>query len=460
MRTACVDDPLIMNLNRKLRFQLFVQNWMFVVLFLTLVGLLGYATRQFHIERDVTQSARNQLTEGSAKVVKKMAGAVNITAYVENDDPERKKLIHDFISRYQRAKPDIRLSFVNSTKEPKRAQEAGIRADGELVVEYQKRTENLVPAYTERDLTNLLVRLARSKTRAVMYLDGHGERSMIGEKNHDLGEFGHQLAAKGFKLHNPDLTAAQDVPRNGAMLVIAGPQVDVSEAEVQKIVKYVASGGNLMWLIDQESMHGLQPLAEYLGLVLTPGIAVDPTSTQNGIDPKTVLGRQYTEHPTTKEFNLLTLFPEARQIEVKDTMGDWQITRLLSVAHNGWIETGKPDGKIDFDNKRDIPGPINIAVAMERKAERITQRVIVVGNGNFLSNSFIANGGNLTLGLNMVNWLAGDDNLIAIQPNLLKDVTVTYTKLEGLLIFGGFVILLPIAFLVTGIVIWRRRRTR
>lgn len=449
-----------MNLNRKLRFQLFVQNWLFLVLFLTLIGLLAFVTRQFHFERDVTQSARNQLTEGSAKVVKKINGAINITAYVENDDPERKKTIHDFISRYQRAKPDVHLTFVNSTKEPKRAQDAGIRSDGELVVEYQKRTENLVPAYTERDLTNLLVRLARSKTRAVMYLDGHGERSLIGEKNHDLGEFGHQLAAKGFKVANPDLTLLQEVPRNGAMLVIAGPQVDVTEAEVKKIVKYVASGGNLLWLIDQESLHGLQPLAEYLGVVLTPGLVVDPTAMQNGIDPKTPIGRQYTEHAITKEFNLPTYFPEARQIEVKDTMGDWKVTRLLSVAQEGWIETGKLDGKLDFDNKRDIPGPINIAVAMERKAEHITQRVVVVGNGSFLANTFIANGGNLTLGLNTVNWLAGDDNLIAIQPSLLKDVTVKYSKVQGLLIFGGFIIVLPIAFLVTGILIWRRRRTR
>ncbi len=449
-----------MKINRKLRLQIFVQNWMFVVLFLTLMGLIGYVTNRFHLEKDVTQTARNQLTEGSAKVVKNIKGAISITAFVENDDADRKRLIHDFVARYQRTKPDIHLTFVNSAKEPKRAQEAGIRADGELVVEYQKRTENLVPAYTERDLTNLLVRLARSQTRAVMYLDGHGERSLIGEKNHDLGEFGHQLGTKGFKLHNPDLTVAPDVPRNGAMLVIAGPQVDVSEAEVNKIVKYVASGGNLMWLIDQESLHGLQPLAEYLGVVLTPGVVVDPTSAQNGIDPKTVIGRQYTEHPVTKEFNLLTLFPEARQIEIKDTMGDWQVTRLVSVAHNGWIETGKLDGKVDFDNKRDVPGPINIAVAMERKAERITQRVIVVGNGNFISNSFIANGGNLTLGLNMVNWLAGDDNLIAIQPNLMKDVSVTISSVAGPVIFGGFLIVLPIAFLITGIVIWRRRRTR
>lgn len=449
-----------MKINRKLRFQIFVQNWMFVVLFLVLMGLIGYVTNRFHLEKDVTQTARNHLTEGSAKVVKNIKGPIQITAFVENDDADRKRLIHDFVARYQRTKPDIQLAFVNSAKEPKRAQEAGIRADGELVVEYQKRTENLVPAYTERDLTNLLVRLARSKTRAVMYLDGHGERSLVGEKNHDLGEFGHQLGVKGFKLHNPDLTVAPDVPRNGAMLVIAGPQVDVSEAEVGKIIKYVASGGNLLWLIDQESLHGLQPLAEYLGVVLTPGIVVDPTSSQNGIDPKTVIGRQYTEHPITKEFRLLTLFPESRQVEIKDTMGDWQVTRLIPVGHEGWIETGKLDGKLDFDNKRDVPGPINVAVAMERKAERITQRVVVVGNGNFLSNSFIANGGNLTLGLNMVNWLAGDDNLIAIQPNLMKDVSVTISSVAGPVIFGGFLVVLPIAFLITGIVIWRRRRTR
>lgn len=449
-----------MKINRKLRFQLFVQNWLFLVLFLSLIGMLGYATKRFHVERDITQGARNQLTEGSVNVLKKMTGPIHITAFVENDDANRKKNIYEFIARYQRAKPDITLEFVNTSREPKRAQEAAITKDGELIVEYQKRTEHLVPAYAERDLTNLLVRLARSQKRPVMYLDGHGERSLIGEKNHDLGEFGHQLVKRGFTLANPDLTLAQGVPRNGAMLVIAGPQVDVTETEVDKILGYVHSGGNLLWLIDQESLHGLQPLAEYLGLVLTPGIVVDPTSSQNGIDPRNVIGRQYTEHAITKGFNLLTLFPQARQIEVRDQSGDWEVARLISVAHNGWLETGKLDGKIEFDNKRDVPGPINIAVAMQRKAENITQRVVVVGNGNFLANSFIANGGNLDLGINIVNWLAGDDKLITIQPKPLKDVTVSYTGLQGLLIFGGFVLLIPLACLVVGIMIWRRRRTR
>jgi hypothetical protein len=449
-----------MKINRKLRFQLFAQNWLFLILFLALIGLLAYASKRFHTEHDVTHAARNLLTEGSTNVVKQMKGAVNITAFVENDDADRKKNIHDFVARYERAKSDINLTFVNTSKEPKRAQEAGVSKDGEIVVEYEKRSEHLAPPYAERELTNLLVRLARSKTRAVMYLDGHGERSLIGEKNHDLGTFGYELGKKGFKLANPDLTVAQGVPRSGAMLVIAGPQVDVSPAEVDKIMGYVHSGGNLLWLIDQESLHGLQPLAEYLGLVLTPGIAVDPTSSSNGLDPRTVIGRQYTEHPITKDFSLLTAFPESRQIEVKDTDGDWKVTPLISVAQNGWLETGKPGAKIEFDAKRDIPGPINIAVAMERKAENITQRVVVVGNGSFLANAFLANGGNLDLGINIVNWLAGDDKLITIQPKPLKDVNVALSPTQGTLIFGGFVLVLPLAFLIIGIAIWRRRRTR
>jgi hypothetical protein len=173
-----------------------------------------------------------------------------------------------------------------------------------------------------------------------------------------------------------------------------------------------------------------------------------------------VVGRQYTEHPITKGFNLLTVFPQARQIEVNDSIGDWQITRLIAVAQNGWLETGKLEDKISFDAKRDIPGPVNIAVAMQRKAENTTQRVVVIGNGNFLANSFVANGGNLDLGISIVNWLAGDDKLITIQPKPLKDVNISISKTQGTIIFGGFVLALPLAFLVIGIVVWRRRRTR
>lgn len=453
-----------MKINRKLRFQLFMQNSMFVVLFLSLIGLVGYLTREYHVSRDITQSSRNTLAEGSVNVLKQMKGPINITVFVSNDDAYR-KTINDFLTRYQRSKPDINIKFINPAEQPKQAQDAGIRAEGELVVEYEKRVEHLVPSYIEQDMTNLLVRLARSKQRAVMFLDGHGERSLIGEKNHDLGEFGSQLGKKGFRLSNPDLSVLQAVPRNGALLVIASPRLDIPQAEVAKIMHHVASGGNLLWLIDQEPLHGLQPLAEYLGLNLTPGIVIDQSSSQYGADPKVAFASQYGDHAITKDFTLRTLFPEARQIEMLKNEGEWTITRLIDVAPNGWLETGKLDGKLSFDAKSDIPGPINIAVALERKAENLNQRVVVIGNGNFLSNTFLANGGNVDLGVNIVTWLSGDDNLITIQPRPLRDVNVTipadgWNRFLAMAIFFGARLLLPLALLVTGVVIWWRRRKR
>ena len=104
------------------------------------------------------------------------------------------------------------------------------------------------------------------------------------------------------------------------------------------------------------------------------------------------------------------MFPFARQIGVNEG-GGWRVTRLIEVAPRGWVEMGKLDGTIAFDKARDVPGPVNIAVALERNVNERAQRVVVVGNGHFLSNQFLGNGGNLDLGVNLINWLAGDDAL-------------------------------------------------
>ena len=79
-----------------------------------------------------------------------------------------------------------------------------------------------------------------------MALEGHGERRLNGIANHDLGEFGKQLAAKGFKTNSLNLAVAQEVPANASMLLIANPQVDLQPAEVQKIKQYLQKGGNLL----------------------------------------------------------------------------------------------------------------------------------------------------------------------------------------------------------------------
>jgi ABC-type uncharacterized transport system involved in gliding motility auxiliary subunit len=81
-----------------------------------------------------------------------------------------------------------------------------------------------------------------------------------------------------------------------------------------------------------------------------------------------------------------------------------------------------------------------------------------VGNGNFLSNAFIGNGGNRDLGVNIVNWLAGDDRMIVIQPRGAADSALDIDQVTLYLIAFSFLIAAPLAFMLTGFAIWWRRR--
>ncbi len=462
-----------MKINRNLRFQMLAQSWLFVVLFILLVILVGYLTSQYRVAKDVTQANRNILTQGSVNILKQMKDPVNMTVYATQDDANRgdtfRKGMIDFVARYQREKKNITLTFINPSEEPKLAQEAGVKEDGEMVVEYNKRSEHISPPFAEQEMTNLLVRLSRTNTQAVMFLDGHGERHLQGIKNHDIGEFGKQLEAKGFKFANPDLTIAQAVPANGAMLVIASPQVDVSEIEAKKIKAYLESGGNVLWLLDDNNLRGMKEVADYLGIKVSPGIAVDMTAAQYGADAKVAFASLYGDHPITRNFQLRTLFPEAHEVDAQasDEFG-WKVGRLVEVAPNGWLESDKSTAgvknqKVVFDEKTDKRGPINIGVALEREYGKKGQRVVVMGNANFLSNTFITNGGNLDFGVNIVNWLAGDDKLITIQPMPLKDINMTIpsdAKSHAIawIVFHGFQYFIPLGFFVAGFWLWWKRR--
>jgi ABC-type uncharacterized transport system involved in gliding motility auxiliary subunit len=459
-----------MKVNPKLRLQILIQNSFFVVLFIALIFLLGFLANQYKFSKDLTQANRNTLTTGSINVLKQMQGPITLTVFASEDDVNNgdtfRQGIINFMARYQRTKPDINVKFISPIKEPKLAQENGIKEDGEVVVEYQKRSEHIKPPFAEQEMTNLFMRLSRTSQRAVMYLDGHGERNLIGLKNNDVGEFGKQLESKGLKFANLNLTIESEVPLNGSMLVIASPQKTISPIEAKKIKKFLESGGNLLWLLDDNNFRGLDEIAAYLGLSVSSGQVIDPAEKVEGVNENIASASSYGEHAITRNFMLGTRFSNAHEVNAKGTLDNgWEVSKLIEVSPNGWLESSQvmTNQKPTFDKSKDKAGPINIAVALQRVYGKKGQRVVVVGNGNFLSNTFITNGGNLDLGINMINWLSGDDNLISIQPMPLKDVNVTIPDNQmsfiiAWTVFHSFEYFIPIGFFVLGILFWFKRR--
>ena len=124
----------------------------------------------------------------SQTLIERLHGVITITAYASDNKILRAR-IQEIIDRYRRYKSDLRLRFVDPDSVPDEVRRLDVGADGELRIEYDGRAEH-VTEHTEQAITNALNRVARSQERWIAFATGHGERSVLGSANHDLGEFG------------------------------------------------------------------------------------------------------------------------------------------------------------------------------------------------------------------------------------------------------------------------------
>ena len=100
-----------------------LRNLLFVALLLATAMGLGYAVSRHPLQRDLTFNASNSLEPASISVLKQLSGPVNITVYATMQDPrlgDIRKIIREFLSLYQRYKPDLKLVFIDPEKEPEK----------------------------------------------------------------------------------------------------------------------------------------------------------------------------------------------------------------------------------------------------------------------------------------------------------------------------------------------------
>lgn len=461
-----------MEANKKNHRLLRLQGASFAVLFLAAIGLIAWLSTRYHFQADWTAAGRHTLAPASVALLGELKGPIQITAFARQSElVATRRQISDLVGRYQRHRPDLTLNFVDPDMAPDRVRSEGISMDGEMVVEYQGRKLH-VQQLTEQALTNTLHKLARASERKVLFLEGHGERNPEGGANHDYGAFGEQLRNKGFHLARHNLSATPEIPADAALLVIASPQVDLFPGEVRLIQDYVERGGNLLWLAEPEGRRQLDPLAAQLGLAFHPGTVVDPTTQLLGIDNAAFsVVVDYPPHPITRDLASVTLFPFAAAIDSGKVGEAWQATPLLRTVPRSWSETGAMQGAIRYDAGSDVPGPLTLGIALERPRPSAgesgeddhdgpQQRVVVIGDGDFLANSYLGNGANLELGERLINWLSHDDALMHIPPKAAVDTRLELTPLLSGIIGVSFLFLIPGGLVIAGVVIWLKRRKR
>lgn len=448
--------------NRKAHQKIRIQNVLFTLLFLVVVGLLAWLSTQHRVQSDWTAGGRNTLSETSQSLLAKLDSPIQITAYVAQNETMRVQ-ISDLVRKYQAHKPDLSLEFVNPDTRPDLARAQNITVEGEMLIRYQERTQQ-IKTPTEEELSNALLRLTHAEERRVVFITGHGERDPMGQANHDLGIFGQALISKGFRINQLNLIENPSIPENTSALVIADPQTEWLEGERKIVLDYVREGGQLLWLHEPNAMAVLTELSQLLRIDWLPGMIVDATTQTFGInDPSYALVTRYPDHLLTQHLQSMTLFPGSAGLEAQSDT-PFQTTEILQTLPRSWTETSPIEGSIQFDADTDErSGPITLGLALEAATSNganHAQRVAVVGDADFLSNAFLGNGGNLDLGISLIRWLTKDDNFINIPAKTSPDTQLQLTDTATGLIGLGFLFVMPIGFVGMGIWVWFRRRRR
>ena len=448
-----------MKISQHIHRQLRIKNMLGTLLLLLLLASLAGLSTRYKEQFDITANASNTLSSATQNVLNSLTGPVAIKAYIKKD-PALRGQIAQLIERYHQYKPDLKLTFIDPDTQPDKVRELDIPTTGALFVEYQGRSQR-ISFLDESALTNALLQLASINEHWITFLSGHGERSPDGHANFDLGRFSEELAQRNIKTQKLNLAEMPAIPDNSALLVIASPNVALLPGETALITDYIRRGGNLLWLTDPDNL-ALPDLEQVLGIKKLPGTVLDDSTGLYGIDdPSFILVSRYSTHPVTQKFQTLTLYPivsALTELQESDFTGE----ALFSSSAKSWTETGPINSSAQFDADSDEQeGPLNLAYALTRNmAEDRKQRIIVVGDGDFLSNSFIGNVGNLDMGVRMINWLIHNDRFIDIPPKTAPDKNLELTPMAVAIIGFGFLILVPLSLITAGLIIWRKRKNR
>lgn len=461
-----------MQINKKTRLQLHLHKYLFIVLLLGIVGMLAWLSTQHAAQFDWSANARNSLSPSSISLLKTMQDPVVVNVYVKKD-PSVHQAVEEILDRYQRVKPNFEFRLINPDIEIEQAKQDDISAYGQVIIKYQNRKE-AITSLSEQTISSALLRLSRDAARKVVFLSGHGERDPAVGDNRGYSSFAAQLKSLGFEISRLSLLE-KPLDASTRVLVIAAPEKTLLPGELKHITDYVSNGGNLLWLADPGKLAGLDSLAAQLGVEFQPGMVVDNNlnlrATLQIEHPAIIPVLEYFPHAITKGINYNTLFPLARGVSFKANEDQhWQHSDLFRSFEQSWTETGDINQDIVFNSADgDIAGPITLGIALERpepsandKTVKTTsnQRVAVIGDSDFLSNAYLGSGANLSLGTNIFNWLAGDDSLIAVESKSAPDTRLNLDDRSVILIGFGFFVVIPVALLLTGLIIWFQRRKR
>jgi ABC-type uncharacterized transport system involved in gliding motility auxiliary subunit len=441
-----------------------------------LVGINWIANRQSK-RWDLTEGGQFTLSDQTRKVLAELPKPVRAKVFGRSSTLERYR---DRLEAYDALSDRLSVQYIDIVRRPELAQQYQVNVDGTVVFEYDGRTEK-VTSDSEQELTNAIAKVVHGRQPKVYFVQGHGEKDPVSSERGGYSELAAALRAENFAVEKLVLAQQTAVPDDADVVVVAGPRTDYLLPELEMLRAYLRRGGKLLVMVDPPETPDRPPLtnlARFLrewAVEVGDNVVVDlsPVGRLLGTGPSVPVAASYPAHAITEGFNVLTAYPLARSVSPITGVEGRTAQAIVETSPSSWAETDLKrllaEGQAQREeNRGDRAGPITLAVAVTATAadapaaangaEKPETRIVAVGDSDFAANVAIGVQGNRDLALNMLNWLARRESLIAIRPREPSDRRITMTADQQARVFWLTLAIIPGLLLLAGVQVWWRRR--
>lgn len=483
-----------------------------ILLVVVLTVMINWLGARHWKRLDWTQSHLYTLSEKTENVLHNLKDEVKVVVFMTPASGLYDQ-VHELLSRYAAASDKIKVEYIDPEKEPLKtkqlAQQYGISAANTVVFAVGDRTKYVtsdqmaeydysgmrmgqrptVKAFKGEEMfTSAILTLVAPTVPKVYFVTGHGEASLAAtERGRTIRTLKEALKRENVTTADTSLLSGT-VPKDADVLAILGPTAPFTPNEIETLGSWLDGGGRLVVCLDPLIARDgtmkttrLEALLKNHGIEVQDDLVIDPSRRLPFFDLSAVYLTDFTPHPVTQGLEgMAVLFPVTRSLKTLDGPS-WTARTLVRTSDEGWGETnleqllrGTPVAKDD----KDIAGPVSVAVVVEAKAEDAGEtsaaakgkkdrgapadkqgfRLVAFGDSDFLTDGQVENAGNLTLALNTFNWLAHREEALGIPPRAVEHVSLFLSRQQLNTILLITLLLMPLAAIVLGIIVWRRRR--
>ena len=479
--------------NRRLRMGSFatVLTVIFIAVLIILNMIVSAISERYPIQLDLTTGKIYGLSDETIEYLKTVEKDVNIYVLATEDSfgspneyylqaAETIKKFHQYNSKikvqfidlakdpafeskyasYSMGSRDILLECGNKVQVVKTSDLFNLQNDSSTGYTYIKSSR------TDEAITSAIMNVTSDYTPKVAILSAHS--------SFDASAFSSLLSQNNFEVVTQDLLL-EDIDPEAAAVVLFAPSEDLDEAQLDKLDAFLDNDGQkgktLLYFAaaNQPQLPNLEAFLSEWGIVMEDATVYETNFNRiyNYSPYYSIVDFVNTE--IYEDTSAYLLMPNARVMDTAYTERDSRIVEVL-LKFGSTAKALPNDAAEDFDieSAETYACPALIKSTLQKSSgnanatgSALLESHVIVSSSAMSCESSLLSGSTFVNGkyyISLLNSLLGRESNFSITAKTLDTTTLTMTNFQILSIGAVFAIIIPLALLVVGVVVWLRRR--